>query len=161
MVEYFKSFLGNIDSKRDWGHAQDFVEAQWMILQQDSPDDYVIATGEQYSVRDFIEHAVENLGIKIGWEGSGIEEIGRVIENNDDSGPQAGDVIVRIDARYFRPTEVETLLGDASKARKILGWQPRISFGQLVEEMIKEDLEIAQRDAIVAKEGFKVFDHHE
>jgi GDPmannose 4,6-dehydratase len=153
--------LGNIDSKRDWGHAQDFVEAQWMILQQDSPDDYVIATGEQYSVRDFIEHAVKNLGIKIGWEGSGIKEIGRVIENNDDSGPQAGDIIVRIDARYFRPTEVETLLGDASKARKILGWQPRISFGQLVEEMIKEDLEIAQRDAIVAKEGFKVFDHHE
>ena len=153
--------LGNIDSKRDWGHARDFVEAQWMILQQDSPDDYVIATGEQYSVRDFIEHAVANLGIKIAWEGSGIEEVGRVIENKDDSGPQAGDIIVRIDARYFRPTEVETLLGDASKARKTLGWQPRISFGQLVEEMIKEDLEIAQRDAIVAKEGFKVFDHHE
>jgi len=153
--------LGNIDSKRDWGHARDFVEAQWMILQQDSPDDYVIATGEQYSVRDFIEHAVANLGIKIAWEGSGIEEVGRVIENSDDSGPQAGDIIVRIDARYFRPTEVETLLGDASKARKTLGWQPRISFGQLVEEMIKEDLEIAQRDAIVARQGFKVFDHHE
>jgi len=153
--------LGNIDSKRDWGHARDFVEAQWMILQQERPDDYVIATGEQYSVRDFIEHAVENLGIKIGWEGSGIDEIGRVIENDDDSGPQAGDIIVRIDARYFRPTEVETLLGDASKARKELGWQPRISFGQLVKEMINEDLEIAQRDAIVAKQGFKVFDHHE
>jgi GDPmannose 4,6-dehydratase len=153
--------LGNIDSKRDWGHARDFVEAQWMILQQDSPDDFVIATGEQYSVRDFIEHAVENLGIRIGWEGSGIDEIGRVIENNDNSGPQVGDIIVRIDARYFRPTEVETLLGDASKAKEILGWQPRIGFGQLVEEMIKEDLEIAQRDAIVAKEGFKVFDHHE
>ena len=153
--------LGNIDSKRDWGHARDFVEAQWMILQQDSPDDYVIATGEQYSVRDFIEHAVANLGITIAWEGSGIEEVGRVIENKDDSGPQAGDIIVRIDARYFRPTEVETLLGDASKARKTLGWQPRISFGQLVEEMIKEDLEIAQRDAIVARQGFKVFDHHE
>ncbi|MFC1776256.1 GDP-mannose 4,6-dehydratase [Pseudomonadota bacterium] len=153
--------LGNIDSKRDWGHARDFVEAQWMILQQDSPDDYVIATGEQYSVRDFIEHAVANLGITIAWEGSGIEEVGRVIENKDDSGPQAGDIIVRIDARYFRPTEVETLLGDASKARETLGWQPRISFGQLVEEMIKEDLEIAQRDAIVARQGFKVFDHHE
>ncbi len=153
--------LGNIDSKRDWGHAQDFVEAQWMILQQDSPDDFVIATGEQYSVRDFIEQAVENLGIKIGWEGSGIEEIGRVIENHDDSGPQAGDIVVRIDARYFRPTEVETLLGDASKAKEILGWQPRISFAQLVEEMIREDMDIAQRDSIVAKEGFKVFNHHE
>ncbi len=153
--------LGNIDSKRDWGHARDFVEAQWMILQQDSPDDFVIATGEQYSVRDFVEQAVKTLGIKIGWEGSGIEEIGRVIENSDDSGPQAGDIIVRIDARYFRPTEVETLLGDASKAKDILGWQPRISFAQLVEEMIKEDLDIAQRDAIVAKEGFKVFHHHE
>jgi GDPmannose 4,6-dehydratase len=153
--------LGNIDSKRDWGHARDFVEAQWMILQQDSPDDYVIATGEQYSVRQFIEQAVKHLGISISWEGKGIDEIGRVVENSDDSGPQAGDIIVRIDSRYFRPTEVETLLGDASKARKELGWKPKISFAKLVEEMVSEDLAIAQRDEVVAKEGFKVFNHHE
>jgi len=153
--------LGNLDSKRDWGHAQDFIEAQWLILQQDEPDDYVIATGEQYSVRDFIEHAVEHLGIKLAWEGTGLDEVGRVAETTDSEGPQTGDVIVRIDPRYFRPTEVESLLGDASKAKKQLGWAPKISFSQLVEEMIKEDLEIAQRDAIVAKEGFRVFNHHE
>ncbi len=153
--------LGNIDSKRDWGHAQDFIEAQWLILQQDEPDDYVIATGEQYSVRDFIDSAVEHLGIKLAWEGTGLDEVGRVAESADSEGPQTGDVIVRIDARYFRPTEVESLLGDASKAKNELGWEPKISFSQLVEEMIKEDLEIAQRDAIVAKEGFKVFNHHE
>ncbi len=153
--------LGNLDSKRDWGHAQDFVEAQWLILQQDEPEDYVIATGEQYSVRDFIENAVNYLGIKLAWEGTGLDEVGRVAESDDSEGPQVGDVIVRIDPRYFRPTEVESLLGDASKAKKQLGWEPKISFAELVEEMIKEDLEIAQRDAIVAKEGFKVFNHHE
>ena len=153
--------LGNIDSKRDWGHARDFVAAQWLILQQDSPDDYVIATGEQYSVRQFVEQAVKHLGISLIWEGSGIEEIARVVENNGDSGPAVGDIIVRIDPRYFRPTEVETLLGDASKAKKELGWEPKISFDQLVQEMVTEDLSIAQRDAVVAKEGFKVFSHHE
>ena len=153
--------LGNIDSKRDWGHARDFVEAQWMILQQDAADDYVIATGEQHSVREFIEHALDKLDIAISWEGSGIDEVGRVTQNNDDSGPQAGDIIVRIDPRYFRPTEVESLLGDASKAKRNLGWEPKITFAQLVEEMIVEDLAIAQRDAVVAKEGFKVFNHHE
>jgi GDPmannose 4,6-dehydratase len=153
--------LGNIDSKRDWGHARDFVEAQWLILQQDSPDDFVIATGEQYSVRQFVEHAVKHLGISLSWEGSGIEEVARVVENKGDSGPAVGDIILRIDPRYFRPTEVETLLGDASKARKELGWEPKISFDQLVEEMVTEDLSIARRDAVVAKEGFKVFSHHE
>jgi len=153
--------LGNIDSKRDWGHARDFVEAQWMILQQDTPDDYVIATGAQYSVRQFIEQAVKQLGIGIAWEGHGIDEIGRVVANTGDSGPRAGDVIIRIDPRYFRPTEVATLLGDASKAKRKLGWEPRISFAQLVEEMVTEDLAEAQRDAVVAKEGFKVFNHHE
>ncbi len=153
--------LGNLDSKRDWGHAYDFVEAQWLILQQDTPDDYVIATGEQYSVREFIEHAVANLGIRISWEGNGIDEVGRVVENKGDSGPQIDDIIVRIDPRYFRPTEVESLLGDASKAKKQLGWEPKISFAKLVEEMVEEDLAIAQRDAIIAKEGFKVFNHHE
>ena len=153
--------LGNLDAKRDWGHARDFVEAQWMILQQDEPEDYVIATGEQYSVREFIECALGNLGIKIHWEGSGLDELGRVTESDSSNGPQPGDVIVRIDKRYFRPTEVQSLLGDASKARKQLGWEPKISFAKLVEEMVEEDLAIAQRDAIVAKEGFKVFEHHE
>jgi len=153
--------LGNIDSKRDWGHARDFVEAQWMILQQDTPDDYVIATGEQYSVRQFIEQAVQNLGISIEWQGRGVDEVGLVVANSDDTGPHPGEVIVRIDPRYFRPTEVETLLGDASKARKKLGWKPRISFARLVEEMVTEDLAIAQRDAVVAKKGFRVFSHHE
>ena len=153
--------LGNIDAKRDWGHARDFIEAQWMILQQDTPDDYVIATGEHYSVRQFIEAAVKHLGISIEWEGHGVDEIGRVTENVGDSGPQAGDVIIRIDPRYFRPTEVATLLGDATKARQKLGWKPRISFARLVEEMITEDLADAQRDAVVAKEGFRVFNHHE
>ena len=153
--------LGNIDSKRDWGHARDFVEAQWMILQQDAPDDYVIATGEQYSVRQFIEEAVQKLGISLEWEGEGIEEVGRVTQNRDESGPRPGDIIVRIDPRYFRPTEVESLLGDASKAHSKLGWKPRISFAQLVEEMVTEDLAIAQRDAVVARKGFKVFSHHE
>jgi len=153
--------LGNLDSKRDWGHALDFVEAQWLILQQDEPDDFVIATGEQYSVRDFIERAVEHLGIRLSWEGSGLDEVGRVAEAADSAGPQPGDVIVRIDPRYFRPTEVESLLGDASRAKKKLGWEPKISFTELVEEMVSEDLEIAQRDTIVAKEGFKVFNRHE
>ncbi len=153
--------LGNLDSKRDWGHARDFVEAQWLILQQDEPDDYVIATGEQYSVRVFIEQAVKHLGITLSWEGSGLKEIGRVAEASDKEGPGEGDIIVRIDPRYFRPTEVESLLGDASKAKKKLGWEPKISFAELVDEMIREDLEIAHRDAIVAGQGFKVFNHHE
>jgi len=153
--------LGNLDSKRDWGHARDFVEAQWMILQQDEPDDYVIATGEQYSVREFIEHAVGHLGISLQWEGSGFDEVGRVTETADKEGPQAGDIIVRIDPRYFRPTEVESLLGDASRAREKLGWQPKILFAELVAEMVKEDLEIAQRDAHIAKRGFRIFNHHE
>jgi len=153
--------LGNIDAKRDWGHARDFVEAQWLILQQDKPEDYVIATGEQYSVRQFIESAVAILGIKIGWEGSGINEVGRVVETSDSDGPKTGDIIVRIDPRYFRPTEVESLWGDAAKAKKQLGWEPKISFETLVKEMLHEDLEIARRDAIIAREGFKIFKHHE
>jgi len=153
--------LGNIDAKRDWGHAQDFIEAQWLILQQDKPDDYVIATGEQYSVREFVEAAIKHLGIGIAWEGHGTDEIGRVVTNEGDTGPKPGDVIIRIDPRYFRPTEVATLLGDASKARQKLNWKPRISFARLVEEMIAEDFAEAQRDAIVAKEGFRIFNRHE
>jgi GDPmannose 4,6-dehydratase len=154
-------YLGNIDAKRDWGHAKDFVEAQWMILQQDKPEDFVIATGEQYSVRQFIERAVAVMGIEISWEGSGLDEVGRVVSTKETDGPQPGDIIVRIDPRYFRPTEVEALWGDASKARKQLGWEPRISFNELVEEMVREDLAIARRDAIVAREGFRTFKYHE
>jgi GDPmannose 4,6-dehydratase len=153
--------LGNIDAKRDWGHARDFVEAQWLMLQQDKPEDYVIATGEQYSVREFIERAVAVLGISIAWEGSGLDEVGLVAETSESDGPQPGDVIVRIDPRYFRPTEVESLWGDASKAKKQLGWEPKTSFNQLVEEMVREDLEIAKRDAVVAGEGFKTFKYYE
>ncbi len=153
--------LGNIDAKRDWGHAKDFVEAQWLMLQQDKPEDFVIATGEQYSVRQFIERAVAVMGMTIAWEGSGLDEVGRVAETTESDGPQPGDVIVRIDPRYFRPTEVEALWGDASKAKKQLGWEPKISFNELVEEMVAEDLAIAKRDAIIAREGFKTFKYHE
>ena len=153
--------LGNIDAKRDWGHARDFVEAQWLILQQEKPDDFVIATGKQHSVREFIELAADYLGIRIGWEGSGVDEVGRVIENSNQHGPQAGDIIVRIDPRYFRPTDVGTLLGDATKAKDVLGWEPKTSFTELVEEMIKEDLRMAQRDATIAKQGYQVFNYHE
>ena len=153
--------LGNIDAKRDWGHARDFVEAQWLILQQDKPDDYVIATGEQHSVREFIELAAEFLGIKIGWEGSGVDEVGRVVANSNQQGPPVGEIIVRIDPRYFRPTDVGTLLGDATKARNVLGWEPETSFEELVEEMIKEDLLIAKRDIAFGKDGYKVFNYHE
>jgi GDPmannose 4,6-dehydratase len=155
-------FLGNLDARRDWGHARDFVEAQWLILQQPQPDDYVIATGQQYSVREFVERAAAELGLGVAWEGSGDREIGRVTRN--DSGrplPKPGDVIVRIDPRYFRPTEVDSLLGDASKARARLGWTPKISFEALVREMISADLQIAERDSLVAQRGYRVYRHHE
>ncbi|MBE9550247.1 MAG: GDP-mannose 4,6-dehydratase [Proteobacteria bacterium] len=154
-------YLGNIDSLRDWGHARDYVEAQWMMLQQDVAEDYVIATGEQHSVREFVERALGNLGMTIGWEGDGVDEIGRIIENTESEGPQAGEVIVQIDPRYFRPTEVESLLGDPAKAKKNLGWEPKTSFTELVEEMVREDLQLARRDAVIAKEGYKVFNYHE
>lgn len=155
-------YLGNMDSKRDWGHAKDYIEAQWLILQQDTPDDFVIATGKQQTVRRFVEIAAAELGIEIAWEGTGLDEIGRVVTNADaEQGPQAGDPIVRIDPRYFRPTEVETLLGDPTKAKQTLGWEPKISFAELVREMVKEDLNIAQRDALIAKEGYTTFNYHE
>jgi GDPmannose 4,6-dehydratase len=154
-------YLGNIDAKRDWGHAKDFIEAQWLILQQPEPDDYVIATGQQHSVRDFVELAAKELDMVIEWEGQGVDECGRIAKSSGTDGPTNGNVIVRIDPRYFRPTEVETLLGDPTKAKKELGWEPRIEFDALVKEMVVEDLEIAKRDALVAKEGYRVFDHHE
>lgn len=145
-------YLGNLDAKRDWGHARDYVEMQWLLMQQDEPEDWVIATGIQHSVRDFVNAAAEELGMRITWQGSGVDETGT---------DQSGTVIVRVDPRYFRPTEVETLLGDATKAREKLGWAPRISFRQLVAEMVREDLKTAERDELVKKHGFKAFDHHE
>ncbi len=139
-------YLGNLNSLRDWGHARDYVRAQWLMLQQSEPDDYVIATGEQHSVREFVTLAAGVLGIRVGWRGSGLAE-----EGFDTA---TGQAIVRVDPRYFRPTEVDTLLGDASKARSRLGWKPEYSFEELVHEMVESDLELARRDAMVAKEGF-------
>ena len=146
-------YLGNIDSRRDWGHARDYVEAQWLMLQQEKPVDYVIATGKEFSVRDFVERAGEHLGMKFEWRGRGVEEIG--------VDTASGRTLVRIDPRYFRPTEVETLLGDPSKARRELGWVPKIDFPELVREMVESDLRIAQRDAHVLRGGFKAPSFHE
>ena len=145
-------YLGNMDALRDWGHAKDYVEMQWLMLQQDEPDDFVIATGEQHSVREFVEVAAAKLGLQITWRGTGIEEEGF---------DQDGRCLVRIDPRYFRPTEVETLLGDPSKAKEKLGWSPRIGFEALVEEMVADDLRLAERDALIAREGYQAFDYHE
>jgi GDPmannose 4,6-dehydratase len=145
-------YLGNLDALRDWGHAKDFVEMQWLLMQQDKPEDWVIATGIQHSVRDFVNAAAEELGIKIAWQGTGVDETGTA---------QGGKVIVRVDPRYFRPTEVETLLGDASKAREKLGWTPKISFKELVAEMVREDLKAAERDELVKKHGYQAFDYNE
>jgi len=145
-------YLGNLDAKRDWGHARDFVEAQWLMLQQAQAEDFVIATGEQYSVRDFVNSAAAELGIRLHWIGAGLEE-----KALDDT----GSCVVAVDARYFRPTEVATLLGDASRAREKLGWRPRVAFGELVAEMVREDLAIAQRDEVCRREGYRVYDHHE
>ena len=145
-------YLGNLDAKRDWGHARDYVEAMWLMLQQEQPEDFVIATGKQYSVRDFVSAAGAELGLKLRWEGSDVEECGF---------DSAGKCIVRVDPRYFRPTEVETLLGDASKGRKKLGWSPRVSFEELVAEMVREDLKSAERDELVKKHGFSTYDYHE
>ena len=146
-------YLGNMDSLRDWGHAKDYVEMQWLMLQQEQPEDFVIATGVQYSVRDFVNTAALELGIHIRWEGLGVDEKGY------DSA--TGKCIVQVDPRYFRPTEVETLLGDASKARQKLGWTPKITFQELVSEMVQSDLQSAQRDELVKKHGFATYDYHE
>lgn len=146
-------YLGNLNAKRDWGHARDYVEMQWLMLQQDSAVDYVIASGEQYSVRDFVNAGAEELGMKISWEGDGIDEKG--IDE------KTGEVIVAVDPRYFRPTEVETLLGDPAKAKNELGWVPKTSFKDLVAEMVREDLKTAERDALVKREGYTSFSYHE
>jgi GDPmannose 4,6-dehydratase len=146
-------YLGNLDARRDWGHARDYVQAQWLMLQQNAPDDYVIATGEQHSVREFVERAGELLGMRIRWEGSGHDERG--------VDARSGRVVVKVDPRYFRPAEVDTLLGDASKAREVLGWSARTRFDALVAEMVEADLSSARRDALVAHEGFKVCKYHD
>jgi GDPmannose 4,6-dehydratase len=145
--------LGNLNALRDWGHARDYVRAQWLMLQQDAPEDFVIATGRQSSVRDFVAAAGKLLGLQIVWQGKGLDEAG--IDK------VSGRTLVRIDPRYFRPTEVETLVGDPTKARQKLGWSAECSFEELVEEMVRSDLEVAKRDALVAKEGYKVYRHHE
>lgn len=144
--------LGNLNSLRDWGHARDYVEMQWLMLQQESPDDFVIATGVQFSVRDFVNTAANALGIRIHWRGHGVEEKGI---------DQHGNVVVRVDPRYFRPTEVDTLLGDPRKAREKLGWEPKITFNELVSEMVHEDLQSAKCDDLIKKNGFIAYDHYE
>ena len=146
-------YLGNIDTKRDWGHAKDYVEMQWLMLQQDKPEDFTISTGEQHSVREFIEIAAKEVDIEIKWKGEGVNEVG--IDAMTDS------IIIRIDKRYFRPTEVETLLGDSTKAKNILNWQPKISFQELVKEMMMADLQEAKKDKLCEEEGFNVFNYHE
>ena len=144
-------YLGNLDAKRDWGHAKDYVEMMWLMLQQDEPEDFVIATGQQHSVRDFVNLAAAELGIQIAWEGQGAAE----------QGLYTGRAIVKVDPRYYRPTEVETLLGDPAKAKKKLGWEPKISFQELVAEMVTADLEEARRDDLCQQEGFQVKDYYE
>jgi GDPmannose 4,6-dehydratase len=145
-------YLGNLDAKRDWGHARDYVEAMWLMLQQPEPEDFVIATGQQYCVRDFVNAAAEELGMHIRWEGQGVSEKGY---------DEQGRCVVAVDPRYFRPTEVDTLLGDASKAGSRLGWRPRTHFRQLVAEMVREDLKSAERDELVKKHGYPAYDYHE
>ena len=149
-------YMGNIDALRDWGHAKDYVRMQWLMLQRDTPEDYVIATGVQHSVRDFIQWAAEDLGITLRFEGHGVEEIGVVETVDGDMAPalKPGDVILRIDPRYFRPAEVETLLGDPSKAKAELGWEPEITAREMCAEMVGEDLRAAQRHALLQKHGY-------
>lgn len=148
-----KLFLGNLDSLRDWGHARDYVVAQWLMLQQEKPDDYVIATGEQHSVREFVEMAFNEIGITVRWEGKGVGEKGY---NN-----HTGKVLLEVDKRYFRPTEVETLLGDPSKAAAKLGWRAKVGFNDLVAEMVREDIKDAERDILCKNGGYSIFRYHE
>jgi GDPmannose 4,6-dehydratase len=171
-------YLGNLDALRDWGHAKDYVEMQWLMLQQEKPEDFVIATGVQYSVRDFVNAAAEEIGIKIRWEGKGVDEVGYLVTQSSSPSPASKSsapspqssvlstggstrTIVRVDPRYFRPTEVETLLGDPTKAKEKLGWTPKITFHELVAEMVREDLKSAERDELVKKHGFAAYDYHE
>ena len=145
-------YLGNLNALRDWGHARDYVQMMWMMLQQDEPDDFVIATGEQHSVREFVDAAAAELGMHIVWQGKDMDETGT---------DQGGRVIVRVDPRYFRPAEVEALLGDPSRAKQNLGWEPVIRFEELVAEMVREDLKDAERDELCKREGYSALNHHE
>jgi GDPmannose 4,6-dehydratase len=145
-------YLGNLEARRDWGHARDYVEMQWLMLQQDEPEDFVIATGEQHSIREFVELAARQLGISLRWHGSGLDERGY---------DEHGRCIIGIDPRYFRPAEVDFLLGDSSKARSRLGWRPRVGFAELVEEMVAADLEVAERDRLVKHSGYRVLAHYD
>ncbi|NKE68742.1 GDP-mannose 4,6-dehydratase [Ramlibacter sp. RBP-2] len=145
-------YLGNLDARRDWGHARDYVEMMWLMLQQEQPEDFVVATGVQYSVRDFVDAAAREFGMSITWKGTGVAEKGY---------DAAGRCIVEVDPRYFRPTEVETLLGDASKAKDKLGWVPKISFAELVAEMAREDLRSAERDELIKRHGYQPMDYNE
>lgn len=167
-------YLGNLGAKRDWGHARDYVEVQWLMLQQDEPDDYVIATGVQHSVREFVDAAAKELGMGLRWEGTGVDQKGIVttidhavaktqsaVIQSESPSVNEGDVIVSIDPRYFRPTEVDTLLGDPAKAKQKLGWTPRVSFDQLVTEMVAADLKTAEKDALTRYYGYQTPDHHE
>ncbi len=147
-----KLYLGNLGSLRDWGHARDYVEMQWRMLQQDQPEDFVIATGMQRSVRDFVTLAAEVIGIKLHWKGQGVDEI---------AVDQSGSAVVAVDPLYFRPTEVETLLGDPSYAHERLGWKPTVTFEQLVREMVEADLVLAERDKLVKRHGFAAYEYHE
>ena len=167
-------YLGNMDAKRDWGHARDYVEMQWLMLQQDKPEDFVIATGRQFSVRDFVNAAAAEMGLTLTWQGEGVDETGTVEAVDVSKLQQAagnrqglechvkpGQVIVRVDPRYFRPTEVETLLGDPARAKEKLGWEPRTPFEDMVAEMAREDLALSMRDAVCKVAGFKTFSHNE
>ncbi len=151
-------YLGNLDAKRDWGHARDYVEAQWLILQQAQPEDFVIATGEQHSVREFTELAFREVGMEIEWRGQGVEEVGIAVSGH---GTRDGGAVVAVDPHYFRPSEVKTLLGDPSKAGEKLGWRPRTTFTELVAEMVREDLKQAERDELCRREGYKVYNYSE
>ena len=155
-------YLGNLSAMRDWGHARDYVEMQWLMLQQEEPEDFVIATGQQYSVREFVQAAAAELGVMVRFEGQGVDEVGIVdrVEGKE-TRLSPGHVLVRVDPRYFRPTEVQTLLGDPSKAHAKLGWRPTTPFLTLVKEMVRSDFQIARRDALVTLAGFKALEHHE
>ena len=151
-----KLFLGNLDAKRDWGHAMDYVQGMWLILQQNDPDDYVLATGETHSVREFVELAFKEIGVEIEWKGQGVAEKGVVSALSSDVNLKKGDVVIEIDPRYFRPTEVDILLGDASKARKQLGWEPKHTFEELVKEMVHADLELARKEVYLQNGGYRI-----
>ena len=155
-------YLGNMSALRDWGHAKDYVEMQWLMLQQDKPEDFVIATGVQYSVRQFVEFAARELGISIAFSGEGATEVATVVKvDGDKSRCKVGDVIVKVDPRYYRPTEVETLLGDPRKAKAKLGWVPKITLAELVKEMVEADYSAARRDSMIKLAGFKAYDYNE